>query len=130
MTGPQVAGLDHLVLHVSDGAAASTFYRDVLGARVEELPYGRLRFRIGEAVLNVHQPASTPHPRAARPGGPGSGDLCFAFAGTAEQALAHLAAHGVEAIEGPVERDGARGVGLSVYFRDPDGTLLELISYG
>ena len=129
MTAPAIAGLDHLVLHVSDGAAASAFYRDVLGARVEELPYGRLRFRIGEAVLNVHQPASTPHPRAARPGGPGSGDLCFAFAGTAEQALAHLAAHGVEPIAGPVDRDGARGVGRSVYFRDPDGTLLELISY-
>jgi catechol 2,3-dioxygenase-like lactoylglutathione lyase family enzyme len=130
VTGSPIAGLDHLVLHVADGAAASAFYRDVLGARVEELPYGRLRFRIGDAVLNVHQPTSTPQPRAARPGGPGSGDLCFAYAGTAEEALAHLAAHGVAAIEGPVERDGARGLGRSVYFRDPDGTLLELISYG
>jgi catechol 2,3-dioxygenase-like lactoylglutathione lyase family enzyme len=129
VTDSRVAGLDHLVLHVSDGAAASAFYRDVLGAHVEELPYGRLRFRISDAVLNVHQPGSTPHPRAARPGGPGSGDLCFAFAGSAEEALAHLAARGVEAIEGPVERDGARGIGRSVYFRDPDGTLLELISY-
>jgi catechol 2,3-dioxygenase-like lactoylglutathione lyase family enzyme len=129
VTGPPIAGLDHLVLHVADGAVAAAFYRDVLGARVEELPYGRLRFRIGDAVLNVHQPTSTPHPRAARPGGPGSGDLCFAYAGSAEEALAHLAARDVEAIEGPVERDGARGVGRSVYFRDPDGTLLELISY-
>ena len=30
---------------------------------------------------------------------------------------------------GPVERHGARGAGTSVYFRDPDGSLLEFISY-
>ena len=28
-----------------------------------------------------------------------------------------------------MQRDGARGIGTSVYFRDPDGSLLELISY-
>ena len=101
----------------------------MLGARVEELPYGRLALPLGDARLNVHQPSSTPHPRPAAPAGPGSGDFCLVCAGTAEEALAHLARHGVEAIEGPVERDGARGIGRSVYFRDPDGTLLELISY-
>jgi len=36
---------------------------------------------------------------------------------------------GVEIEVGPVTRSGARGDGQSVYFRDPDGTLLELISY-
>jgi catechol 2,3-dioxygenase-like lactoylglutathione lyase family enzyme len=30
---------------------------------------------------------------------------------------------------GPVERFGAKGPGMSVYFRDPDGSLLEFISY-
>jgi hypothetical protein len=29
-----------------------------------------------------------------------------------------------------MERTGARGRGTSVYVRDPDGSLLELISYG
>jgi catechol 2,3-dioxygenase-like lactoylglutathione lyase family enzyme len=36
----------------------------------------------------------------------------------------------VEVEVGPVNRFGARGEGVSVYFRDPDGSLLELISYG
>ena len=47
-----------------------------------------------------------------------------------EAAVAHLRAHGVEPELGPVPRTGGAGDGTSVYFRDPDGTLLELIAYG
>ena len=60
---------------------------------------------------------------------PGGSDLCFAWPGTAEEAKAHLERCGVAVELGPVERFGARGKGRSVYFRDPDGSLLELISY-
>ena len=49
--------------------------------------------------------------------------------GTPDEAIAHLIAHGVAPELGPVPRNGAGGAGQSVYFRDPDGTLLELISY-
>ena len=55
--------------------------------------------------------------------------LCFRFDGTAEQAAAFLAERGVEVELGPVGRQGAGGRGRSVYFRDPDGSLLELMSY-
>jgi catechol 2,3-dioxygenase-like lactoylglutathione lyase family enzyme len=41
----------------------------------------------------------------------------------------HLRDHAVEIEEGPVTRSGARGAGQSVYFRDPDGSLMEFISY-
>jgi catechol 2,3-dioxygenase-like lactoylglutathione lyase family enzyme len=40
-----------------------------------------------------------------------------------------LEAHGVAIEFGPVPRLAARGSGMSIYFRDPDGSLLELISY-
>jgi hypothetical protein len=43
--------------------------------------------------------------------------------------LRHLERHGVEIETGPVERIGAGGPGTSVYFRDPDASLLEFISY-
>ena len=101
----------------------------MLGAEVVDLDRGRVAFRIGRQQLNVHGPGSTPEPRARIPVAPGGSDLCFEWAGSPEEALAHLDAHGVEVEVGPVERSGARGSGTSVYFRDPDGSLLEFISY-
>ncbi len=70
-----------------------------------------------------------PEPVARIPAEPGMADLCFVWSGTAEEAIAHLERHGVLVEDGPVPRNGARGVGTSVYFRDPDGALLEFISY-
>jgi catechol 2,3-dioxygenase-like lactoylglutathione lyase family enzyme len=43
--------------------------------------------------------------------------------------VAHLERLGIEVELGPVARFGAPRPGKSVYFRDPDGSLLELISY-
>jgi catechol 2,3-dioxygenase-like lactoylglutathione lyase family enzyme len=59
----------------------------------------------------------------------GSDDLCFLTASTPEQVAAHLKAHGVTIEEGPVNKQGARGVLRSVYCRDPDGSLIEISSY-
>jgi len=123
------ARLDHCVIAVSDWERSNRFYAEVLGAELVELEYGRYAYRFGDQQLNVHGPGSTPHPRAADPVRPGNSDLCFRWDGSAEEAAAHLAANGVEVEEGPVERQGAAGRGRSVYFRDPDGSLLELISY-
>ena len=47
-----------------------------------------------------------------------------------ERLVAHLKERGVAIELGPVERTGGRNDGTSVYFRDPDGSLLEFISYG
>ena len=69
------------------------------------------------------------YPRAADPVRPGNSDLCFVWDGTAAEAVAHLEHNGVEVELGPVPRTGAAGPGTSVYFRDPDGSLLELIAY-
>jgi catechol 2,3-dioxygenase-like lactoylglutathione lyase family enzyme len=102
----------------------------VLGAEVVELDQVRVAFRFGEQQLNVHGPGATGEPRARIPVAPGGSDLCFLWAGSPREAVAHLEAHGVVVEMGPVERTGARGGGTSVYFRDPDGSLLELISYG
>ena len=121
--------IDHVVLAVTDWDRATAFYRDVLGADILEITYGRRAFRFGDQQLNVHGPGSTPDLRAVKPVEPGNSDLCFAFDGTPAEAEAHLRSHGVEPITGPVDRIGGRGPGTSVYFRDPDGSLLEFICY-
>ena len=118
-----------MVIAVSDWDRSNAFYRDALGAELVELDEGRFAYRFGEQQLNVHGPGSTPHPRAADPVGPGNSDLCFVWDGPIDGAVEHLRSHGVEVELGPVERIGAGGKGTSVYFRDPDGSLLELISY-
>ncbi len=75
-------------------------------------------------------PGSTPEPVARVRIQPGNSDLCFVWDGPIDEAVRHLEARGVHVELGPVPRTGARGEGTSVYFRDPDGSLLELISYG
>ena len=120
--------LDHCVIHVSDWARSNDFYRDVLGAEV--VPVGRgWVYRFGTRQLNVHGPGLSPTPVARLPVPPGGSDLCFAWPGPIEGAVAHLRERGVAVELGPVTRHGARGAGTSVYFRDPDGSLLELIAY-
>jgi len=121
--------LDHCVIAVSEWERSNRFYRDVLGAELVELDKGRYAYRFGEQQLNVHGPGSEPRPRAADPVRPGNSDLCFRWDGPIDGAVEHLRERGVEVELGPVERLGAGGAGTSVYFRDPDGSLLELISY-
>ena len=125
-----VTRLDHVVIAVSDWERSNAFYRDVLGAEVIELDLGRYAYRLADGrQLNVHGPGATPHPRALEPVRPGNSDLCFEWDGSPDEAVEHLRSHGVEVELGPVARTGARGLGTSVYFRDPDGSLMEFISY-
>jgi len=120
--------LDHCVVHVSDWERSNAFYRDVLGAEV--VPAGKgFSYRFGGQQINLHGPGVDAEPVARLPVQPGGSDLCFVWPGGIEGAERHLRARSVEVEMGPVARRGARGEGKSVYFRDPDGSLLEFISY-
>ncbi len=121
--------LDHCVIHVSDWKRSNRFYTEVLGAELVDRGSGTWAYRFGSEQLNVHGPGVEAHPVARIPVAPGNSDLCFGWADSVEQAVAHLERHGVEVEEGPVSRNGAKGRGTSVYFRDPDGSLLEFIAY-
>ncbi len=120
--------LDHCVIHVSNWERSNAFYRDVVGAEVIRVE-SRWIYRFGAVRLNLHGPGVAATPLARIPVPPGGSDLCFEWPGPIAEAQQHLARHSVPIELGPVPRHGARGAGLSVYFRDPDGSLLEFISY-
>jgi catechol 2,3-dioxygenase-like lactoylglutathione lyase family enzyme len=120
--------LDHCVIHVTDWERSNAFYRDVVGAELVPVGNGWV-YRFGETQLNVHGPGVVPHPVARLPVPPGGSDLCLEWPGPIAEAQAHLERRKVAIELGPVPRSGARGDGLSVYFRDPAGSLLEFISY-
>lgn len=130
-----IAGLDHVVIVVRDFEATLAFYIGALGCEplgVDDWRQGRRRFpslRAGRTMINVHQ-AGRPVGLDAANMQVGSEDLCFEWSGPIDDAVERLRAHGVPVEVGPVKRLGARGrEGTSVYFRDPDGNLLELMSY-
>jgi catechol 2,3-dioxygenase-like lactoylglutathione lyase family enzyme len=119
---------DHCVIHVSDWERSNSFYRDVVGVELVTRN-GRSAYKLPNAQLNLHGPGAKPQPLAKIPVPPGGSDLCFEWCGPISQAVGHLKTHDVKVEAGPVQRFGAQGDGISVYFRDPDGSLLEFISY-
>jgi catechol 2,3-dioxygenase-like lactoylglutathione lyase family enzyme len=88
---------------------------------------GRHDLRFGTQKLNLHEAGQEFEPKAAAPT-PGSADLCFLTNSSMAEVVEHLEANSVEILEGPVRRTGATGPIKSVYFRDPDGNLLEVSS--
>ena len=123
-----MASLDHCVIAVSDWARSNAFYADVLGAEVVSRGDGFV-YRFSTNQLNIHGPGVDGEQNAEPPVAPGGADLCFVWDGPIDGAVAHLERLGVPIELGPVPRFGARGEGTSIYFRDPDRSLLELISY-
>jgi catechol 2,3-dioxygenase-like lactoylglutathione lyase family enzyme len=120
-----IRSLDHLVLTVQDVERTVEFYARVLDMEPVTFGGGRRALAFGEQKLNLHQAGNEFEPKAARPA-PGSADLCFLTDWATSDVVKRLQAEGVAIEEGPVERTGARGPILSVYFRDPDGNLVEV----
>jgi len=121
----RIDSLDHVVLTVADVEASCAFYQRVLGVEVVTFGAGRKALAFGAQKINLHQHGREFEPKAQRPT-PGSADLCFLTSVPLPEVQAHLAACGVTISEGPVQRTGAQGYILSVYFRDPDLNLIEV----
>ena len=120
--------IDHLVLTVADIGRTVDFYARVLGMEPVTFGDGRRALRFGRHKLNLHQAGRELEPKARRPT-PGSADLCLVTTTPLDRVVDHLRAQGVPVEEGPVARTGATGPITSVYFRDPDGNLVEISTY-
>jgi catechol 2,3-dioxygenase-like lactoylglutathione lyase family enzyme len=116
--------IDHVVLTVKDVEATCRFYERALGMRRVEFQ-GRVALAFGHHKINLHRAGHEFEPKAARPT-PGSGDFCLITATPLAALSAHLVSCGITIEQGPVAWTGAVGPILSVYFRDPDGNLVEV----
>lgn len=121
----KAVALDHVVLEVADADRALAFYAGVLGLkpeRVDAYRAGEVGFpsaRLGPLLLDFFV-RDTP--------GPGPNHLCVEVDVPAPEMVAALDAAGVPHGE-PAHRWGAKGDGLSVYVRDPDGHQVEVRTY-
>ncbi len=116
------------MLTVADVDATVDFYSRVLGMDPVSFGSGRRALTFGTSKINLHQVGHEFEPKATAPT-PGSADLCLITVDSLDAVLAHLTECGVSVEEGPVQRTGAIGPITSVYFRDPDGNLVEISNY-
>lgn len=120
-----ITGLDHIVLTVRDIDRAVDFYTRVLDLEVIHFAGTRRALRIGNQKINLQSIGQETRNHACI----GSGDICLLTTCNPRQVIDRLEAEGVSILEGPVEKSGARGPIMSVYFCDPDGNLIEIASY-
>lgn len=129
-----VQGMDHIVLNVADVERTAAFYRDVLGLGIERLdawragtaPFPSVRISPG-TLIDLVGVRDAP----AREGRVTNlNHFCLVVGDeTLEPIIDRLTGAGVDVYTGPARRWGARGDGASIYFRDPDGTEIEVRTY-
>ena len=125
MNAVEVVGLDHIVLNVSDVERSLAFYVGTLGlapVRVDEWREGQAPFpsaRVdGHTIIDLLATART---------GQNCDHFCVVVRPTDFGAVVDSGRF--EVVDGPGPRFGARGIGTSLYVRDPDGNVVELRYY-
>ena len=120
-----IKSIDHFVLTVKSIDMTVEFYQRVLGMSVETFGEGRVALCFGSQKINLHQAGKEFEPKAQKPTS-GSGDFCLLTDAPIVNVVEYLNACGVKIEDGPIERTGATGPIISVYFRDPDMNLVEV----
>jgi catechol 2,3-dioxygenase-like lactoylglutathione lyase family enzyme len=132
-----ISGLDHVALPVERSEEMIGFYGRLgfVVPGIDEWRRSKQLFfsaRLGGQKINFHAPSlwqSAAFDLRAPASLPGCGDLCFVWEGGYDALRERLASAGAEIVAGPIELEGARGRGTSIYVRDPDANLLEFIVY-
>ena len=133
MTAPfSIDRIDHFVLYVMDVDKTCAFYENALGMKREDFEArpGDVRSALlfGRNKINLHPFPSPYEPKGVNPV-TGAGDFCLITETPIDQVVTHLEKVGVAIEVPPSKRTGAAGELRSIYFRDPDGNLVEVSNY-
>jgi catechol 2,3-dioxygenase-like lactoylglutathione lyase family enzyme len=121
-----IRAIDYSVIFVRDMAAMRRFYQDILCfPLLRELSPGWIEYRVGVNTLALARPSLTASD-APTPDGSASLQLAFKVsASEVDQCADELVRHGVNLLSPPTDRAfGHR----TLFFRDPDGNLLEVFA--
>ena len=119
-----ITGFDHIVLVVDNVAATCRFYAEVLGMDAREESPGKWALFFGANKISLQEDGSAP--ALAKGTVPGSGNFCLLTQTPITTIAKTLRNHNIDILDGPAEKIGATGRLMSVYFRDPDGNLVEV----
>ena len=124
-----LVGIDHIVLNCKDIEKMADWYEKMLG--LEREVFGadnRIALKFGNQKINL-RPIGAKNWITGTNEVEGTGDICFITEESLIVVMARLNKKGVHIILGPVPRTGSLGSMTSVYFRDPEGSLLEIAAY-
>lgn len=130
----KLSRIDHFVITVASIDVTAAFYTKILGMELVEFGAAgeerekRKALIFGNHKINLHEVGKEFEPKANTPKA-GSADFCLIAETPLDEVIDHLKACGVVIEEGPIARTGATGPIFSVYFRDPDGNLIEVSNY-
>ena len=121
-----IRAIDYTVVFVRDMAAMRRFYEDILGfPLIRELSPGWIEYRVGDNTLTLARPRLTASD-VPTPDGSASLQLAFKVAvPEVDQCADELVRQGVRLLSPPTDQVfGHR----TLFFRDPDGNLLEVFA--
>ena len=129
--------MDHIVLNVEEDERMIAFYADVMGLPTERLEaYRAGKVPFPSVRLNADTIIDLFPKRLWKKDAPPGRDrenlnhFCLALDRPQwERLKRRIADRGVEIEQGPAKRWGAHGTGISIYFRDPEGNLIEARYY-
>jgi glyoxylase I family protein len=119
-----VVELDHVVLRCRQQDRTLDFYSRVLGLKEERRigQLGLIQLRAGASMVDL---VPTVEPRVDT--GTNVDHFCLGIeTDDLGSVISYLRSNSVEILGEPAIRHGARGMGNSIYVRDPEGNIIEL----